>query len=308
MQKLLKDYGHEVKTGHLYEIFSKLSGEKSWNVAKVKNISFQKELNLDTDYENTQNINEHIKMLWDKELNQLNENELLFGYSLEKRTIVKRDFTKFPNSLFVGSMGTGKTNAQISTLKSFINKPNSIAYICDAIKGAQDYQNMFSNPKVIPVLDDKLKLIETIDSVHLELKRRLKIFDESEVFSLEGYKNKTGIELDRVLIVLEEFDYICKNLLVKGIELTTLGNKIKDILRTGRTLGIWVSACSQKSITSDILEPLLRGFCNRFIFQISSADAEILINGAGELIKHLTQEDRGLCISEDGIIHFPFTS
>jgi len=44
----------------------------------------------------------------------------------------------------VGAMGTGKTNAQVSTLISFMKSPNSIAYVCDVIKGAMDYKPLFS--------------------------------------------------------------------------------------------------------------------------------------------------------------------
>lgn len=36
LHKLLKDQGHEMPLGHVYEALSKLSGHKSWNVAKEK--------------------------------------------------------------------------------------------------------------------------------------------------------------------------------------------------------------------------------------------------------------------------------
>src|SRR2546430_2313950 len=38
--EILKDLGHEVSTGHLYELFSKLAGHKSWNVANAKKADF----------------------------------------------------------------------------------------------------------------------------------------------------------------------------------------------------------------------------------------------------------------------------
>jgi hypothetical protein len=34
--KILKEMGHDVSLGHVYELFSKLSGHKSWNVAKTR--------------------------------------------------------------------------------------------------------------------------------------------------------------------------------------------------------------------------------------------------------------------------------
>ena len=42
--KLLKEMGHEMPLGHVYELFSKLSGHKSWNVAKTKD-GFQPVIN-----------------------------------------------------------------------------------------------------------------------------------------------------------------------------------------------------------------------------------------------------------------------
>jgi hypothetical protein len=39
-KRILAELGHEIPTGHLYEFFSKLSGEKSWNNANAKKLSF----------------------------------------------------------------------------------------------------------------------------------------------------------------------------------------------------------------------------------------------------------------------------
>lgn len=40
-KKLLKEYGYEIKLNHLYNVFSKLSNEPSWNVAKSKGTEFK---------------------------------------------------------------------------------------------------------------------------------------------------------------------------------------------------------------------------------------------------------------------------
>lgn len=39
-QAVLKKHGYDVKTGHLYELFSELAGFKSYNVANAKNADF----------------------------------------------------------------------------------------------------------------------------------------------------------------------------------------------------------------------------------------------------------------------------
>lgn len=39
-KEALKELGHEVSTGHVYELLSKLAGYKSWNVAKAQSVAF----------------------------------------------------------------------------------------------------------------------------------------------------------------------------------------------------------------------------------------------------------------------------
>jgi hypothetical protein len=40
MHKALKEMGHEMPLGHVYEALAKANGHKSWNVAKTKNVDF----------------------------------------------------------------------------------------------------------------------------------------------------------------------------------------------------------------------------------------------------------------------------
>lgn len=44
-QSELKALGYDIKSGHLYEVFSKLSGESSWNIASAKSVDLSKALN-----------------------------------------------------------------------------------------------------------------------------------------------------------------------------------------------------------------------------------------------------------------------
>ena len=37
-QSILKEQGHDIPLGHVYELFSKLAGAKSWNVAKAQGL------------------------------------------------------------------------------------------------------------------------------------------------------------------------------------------------------------------------------------------------------------------------------
>jgi hypothetical protein len=40
-QNLLKELGYDVKTSHVYQLLSRLAGEKSWQIAKAKNTDFK---------------------------------------------------------------------------------------------------------------------------------------------------------------------------------------------------------------------------------------------------------------------------
>jgi hypothetical protein len=45
-KSILESFGYKVKSGHIYEMLSRLSHHKSWNHASAANIEFQKELSL----------------------------------------------------------------------------------------------------------------------------------------------------------------------------------------------------------------------------------------------------------------------
>lgn len=41
-KEILKEFGIEIKTTQIYEMYSKILGEKNWNIAKSKNVDFSK--------------------------------------------------------------------------------------------------------------------------------------------------------------------------------------------------------------------------------------------------------------------------
>lgn len=55
-QQILKTQGHDIPVGHVYELFSKLVGHPSWNVAKVSNVVFAKVLDAPTVQEIAQTV------------------------------------------------------------------------------------------------------------------------------------------------------------------------------------------------------------------------------------------------------------
>lgn len=53
LQEHLNAFGYEVKVTHVYEVLSKLSGYKTWNIAKAKKVDFAKTLGLNVEQDSS---------------------------------------------------------------------------------------------------------------------------------------------------------------------------------------------------------------------------------------------------------------
>lgn len=66
-KEILEGLGNTISTGHLYELFSQLSGHKSWNVAKAQGVSFEgvipKEENLNKGDGNCSHVLDKLEMV-----------------------------------------------------------------------------------------------------------------------------------------------------------------------------------------------------------------------------------------------------
>lgn len=319
-QDFLKEKGHDVKTGHLYEIFSKLAGENSWNVASTKQTSFlQKILNPFK----AEDESKYAQELWFKvaqayiqkwEAEISSEGRFLLGMLVEKEDIkdsLEKDMTREPNALFCGSMGSGKSVGMSFTLGSYLkeNPDNTLIFLVDPIKGGAEYKFLFDFPKVIPVLNSEKGVIRTIELIYDEAMARREAFLSVQAEDVKDYERITNKPLDRILLSFEEFQsipYYILNFEADYKTPMTVANKLHTIMRVGRSLGIWVFACAQKATKIDIPAPLISNFTQKMVFRMSSSESSYLINTPDA--SKILPNQKGLCLTDYGAVQFPFFS
>lgn len=311
-QVLLKEYGHDVKTGHLYEIFSKLAGESSWNVAKVKKTSFlEKVVGLFSSGEKaaySKEVNSarvaYLKSIQDQNI------DFDLGLLVESNKLLKKDFTKEPNAIFVGSLGSGKSVAMANSLVSWVarHKENGLVFLVDHLKGASDYHSLFDYDNVYPILNSEQGLLSAIDMLYDELLARRESFSLNKSENIYDYERKTKNQLNQCVIAFEEFHSVPNRILNYANNYQVEGTpayKLHQIMRTGRSYGIWVWAASQRATFSEIPANLLSNFVNRFVFRSSKSEVGILLSDL-QKITEISSNEKGKCNSNEGVVQFPF--
>jgi hypothetical protein len=229
-------------------------------------------------------------------------------------TWLLKDFTQEPNALFVGTMGSGKSYAACFTLATWLasNSDRTICFIADASKGANDYSALFKYDQVYPITSDggrnAPELIgRVIDMVFSEAMARKDLFNENQSISIKDYEVKTGKSMARIVVMLEEFHSIPYNIweFDKNFKKShTIANKFHQLMRIGRSFGIFFCAASQKSTKSDIPTEVVPNFTQKQIFKVSLGEATYVL-GRPEPAQ-LTSAQKGRCYTEYGAVQFPY--
>lgn len=226
------------------------------------------------------------------------------------------DYSQSPGSLYLGSMGSGKSiSAFFTTLTWMIsNSDHSILFIVDPMKGANDYKTLFESddkgnklyPQVFPILSSSQQIIKLIDLLYDEAMARKDAFNKVQAESIYQYEKRTGTKMARLVTVMEEFHAIPftifdfdRNFKTEG----TAANKFHTLMRIGRSYGIWFIACSQKGTKSDIPPEIVPNFLNKQVFRVSRGEANYLL-GDGRAAEIKTDQ-KGRCYTEMGACQYP---
>lgn len=221
---------------------------------------------------------------------------------------LSKDFTKEPNALYVGAMGSGKSMACRFTLTTWMlaNSDQTILFIVDTVKGAQDYKLFFQYEQVYPVFDPD-GVHKVIDLVYEEAMARKDKFAEVGANSILAYEEKTGEKMARCIVLLEEFHSLTHNVInfekEYKIEGTT-ANKFHTLMRIGRSVGTWFFACSQKSTKSDVPSEVVPNFTQKQIFKVSRAEASYVLGN--DKPAKLRTDQQGRCFTDFGEVQFPY--
>lgn len=315
-QAILKEYGYDVKLGHLYEVFSKLSGETSWNVAKVKETSFQDQVLSKTKSPTLAEVDEELidlKRLWAEVgliyQNQINESgfDFKFGYNLETKEMLKVDFLKEPNAIFIGGLGSGKSVAMRASLANWLiaNKGRGTMFVVDLLRRADDHTPLLCDNRVHGVYTAE-DFHSTLEWLNKELDERERLFANTQVSNVVEYNTKSTEKIDPCILILED--------LTDVIELTYDVKDIKNngstsfllnrILEGGRAYGLWVIAATMRAAEKDIPLDVMNNFSNKLVFRIREEEVRHL--GVDMSSRAIGIREKGMCHTKKGVTQFPF--
>jgi hypothetical protein len=223
-----------------------------------------------------------------------------------------KSFAIEPNAIFVGAMGSGKSFGALFSLITWLasNSDQTIVFLIDAVKGANDYRALFKYQEsghVYPILSSEMGIHRVIDLVYDEAMARRELFNSHKAESINAYEKITGKKMARIIMMMEEFHSIPYSILdfernykVAG----TTANKFHTIMRIGRSMGTWVMAASQRSTKSDIPPEIVPNFTQKQIFRVTRAEAAYILGSSKAA--DITSEQKGRCETDYGTVQFPY--
>lgn len=231
-----------------------------------------------------------------------------------------KNFVNEPNAIFGGAMGSGKSAATLFTSTTWMlaNSDKTILFLIDTIKEAGDYSGFFKYPQVYTCFSET-KVHKVVDLVFDEIKKRkdmLKPLGAKDILDYEkkvksynraNPKNKLPEKMARIVLLMEEFHtipYQIMNFSTDSKKELTTAAKFSAIVRTGRALGVWILACSQKMTSSDIPSEIIPNLTQKQVFKVSKAESTYFLSNP--LAAEIPTEHAGRCITEEGPVQYPY--
>lgn len=202
------------------------------------------------------------------------------------------------HGLIAGQTGSGKSTLLHTIITSAINMytPDELnIYLMDFKEGIEfKAYSKFKIPHIkLIALESQVEFGESIlEFMTKELKSRGELFKKLEVENLKGYKNKTGKDMPRILLIIDEFT----NLFNRNNGRQSTNNNaqlMKRIINQGRAFGINVLMASQtikdtldSTLSSDVIEQM----AVRIGLKSSPKDAEALMGPDNREIHNIGSE------------------
>lgn len=211
-----------------------------------------------------------------------------------------------PNSIIVGTTGSGKSVCVKSILTSLVNNysPKQLELILCDMKRVE--LNLFRNLEHVSKFVYKIEDVnETIKEVLEECEQRYDLFMKRNVTDIFEYNKITKKKLKFKILLIEEVVLLLQD--KKKVAMQTL----KQLLAICRASGIYVIITTQRP-SADIIDPYVKSVINnRIVFKVEdSANSNICLDQEGaELLEGMghgllkigsfIQEFRGYFISDD---------
>lgn len=151
-----------------------------------------------------------------------------------------------PHGLVAGTTGSGKSELLLTIVSSLAltNHPDNLNFILGDFKGGATFNPFLNLPHVVGMMSDlDLPIVErAMTAIFSELKRREHLLKEENVTHIRDYQKKKPrpkTPLPYLLVIIDEFAEMKE-------QAPDFMDKIVNIARTGRTLGVHLILATQR--------------------------------------------------------------
>lgn len=224
------------------------------------------------------------------------DDKFCYGISQEARGFHLLNPFEKPGALYVGAMGSGKSQGMRFTILTHMltNSEKTVYLLYDQVKDMGDYKIMFPlRSNVAKALGDGTKIIPIIEMLYSEILARQVEFRKYTAADLRDYekimkKNNPNFEgLARIVFAAEEFHAITSNPTLnfqyKNDVEGTAAWKLRQIMRIGRSYGVFLLAATQRFTSDDFPTALKPAIAMQMCFRAATV-ADVSFMGLSQAV------------------------
>jgi len=237
-------------------------------------------------------------LYWDDSYLSADSFVVVLGESLLGRVTV--NLAQIPHILLGGSTGSGKYSLLKLLLMQSI-KMKAAVYIAD-FKGGVDFPGIWRSYSEI-IIDEK-ELLDTLTILVDELERRKYLFKQSDCANIDGYNQKTGARLPRMVFAFDEIaEVLDKTGLDKqGKELISqIENRLSTIARQGRAFGIHLILATQRPDANILAGQIRNNIDCRVCGRADNVLSQIILDSTAAS-DQIPKDAQGRFIMHDGTV------
>ncbi|MDB5073665.1 MAG: segregation ATPase, FtsK/SpoIIIE family [Candidatus Eremiobacteraeota bacterium] len=209
------------------------------------------------------------------------------------------------HALIVGRPGSGKSNLMhvIITTLALAYSPSEVRlYLIDFKKGVEfkPYaEHRLPHAEAIAIESDREFGLSVIERLNVELKRRGDLFRAAGTASIGEYREATGAQLARVLLIVDEF----QEFFTQDDRLAREAALLLDrLVRQGRAFGLHVMLGSQTLAGSyNLARSTLDQMAIRIAMQCSEADSRLILADDNDAARLLSRPGEAIYNAASGL-------
>ena len=212
--------------------------------------------------------------------------------------------TGYYSAMIGGRPGYGKTVLlhDIICNGSIIYSPRELEfYLIDCTNGTgfKPYENL-PHARFVSITKRREYTDSAIEHLNQEMYRRADVFKTASettgnaIEKIEDYRNKTGKEMTRILVIIDEFQV----LLEKRDKLSRkIGQALEKLVHEGRKYGIGIIFCTQSFRNIDFDTELIK---LRIAFNLKDSDSLKVLGSGNDSAAHLTKKGEAILNGDNG--------